>query len=228
MSAVLDVVCWIRAVTQSGGIRAGTIQSAQQLVWFGRAVTAVRIVGKRWMSWINTGVEHGNDDAFTPGAGAPWRHSCAIPNLIGANELRTAKGRCVIHTFALDRLDTRQSPNSLRFLRSQARCDAAMCHQEIMRHIQFMAEGSSHRLNMAGLFPNHLRAQRLCLRRIDLETLTVLTRLPLQHSFLRELDHVSESAVFVGRRILHVTRGHSVSKTCRRGAFCPNAGSRVP
>src|SRR5262245_32987998 len=228
MSAVLDMVEWIGTVTQSGGIRAGTIQSAQQLVWFGRAVTAIRIVGKRWMSYINTGIEHGNDDAFTPGAGAPGRHSGAIPNLIGANELRTAKGRCVIHTFALNRLDTRQSPNSLRFLRSQARSNPAMRHQEIVRHIQVVTEGSSHRLNMAGLFPHHLRAQRLCLRRIGLKTLTVLTRLPLQHSFLRELDHVAEPAVIVGGRILHVTRGHSVSKACRRGAFRPNAGSSVP
>src|SRR5262249_10570893 len=97
-----------------------------------------------------------------------------------------------------------------------------------MRHIQFMAEGSSHRLNMAGLFPHHLRAQRLCLRRIGLETLTVLTRLPLQHSFFRELDHVAEPTVFVGRRILDVSPAWSVREACRGRAFRPNAGSRVP
>ena len=87
---------WIRTVAQAGGISARTIQSAQQLVRFGRAVTAIRIVGKGGMSWIDTCVEHGNDDAFAFCAGAARRNSRAIPNLIGANELRTAKGRYVI------------------------------------------------------------------------------------------------------------------------------------
>ena len=77
----------------------------------------------------------------------------------------------MIQTFALDRLDARQTANSLRFLRSQTRCDTAMRHQKIMRDIQSVAQRSIHGLNMIGLFPHHLRAQRLRLRRIHLETL---------------------------------------------------------
>src|SRR4029077_3396386 len=102
MRAVIDLVCWVRTIAQSGGISAGTIQYTEQLVRFGAAVTASRIVGKRGMSWIQARVEHGNDDAFALRARAARRHSGAIPNLIGANKLRATKGRRVIQTFALD------------------------------------------------------------------------------------------------------------------------------
>ena len=57
---------------------------------------------------------------------------------------------------------------------------------------------------MIGLFPHHLRALRLRLRRVCLETLAGRARLPLEHPFLGELDHVTEPAVFVGWRILDV------------------------
>src|SRR5215813_3469634 len=102
MGTVLDLVCGVGAIAQPSDISARTIQNADQLGWFGRAVTASRIVGKGGMGWIQTRVEHGNDDPFALRAGAARRYSRAVPNLIGSYELGTAKGRCVIQTFALD------------------------------------------------------------------------------------------------------------------------------
>ena len=76
MRAVIDLVCWVRAVAQSGRISAGTIQNTEQLVRFGGAVAAVRIVGKGRMGRIQARVEHGNDNAFALGAGAAAVQRC--------------------------------------------------------------------------------------------------------------------------------------------------------
>jgi hypothetical protein len=79
-----------------------------------------------------------------------------------------------------------------------------------MRHIQLVAERSSHRLNMIRLFRHHLRAQCLRLRRISLETPAIGEGQPLEHSFLSEFDHVTEPALLVGWRILDVPPARSV------------------
>src|SRR5581483_6493638 len=120
-------------------------------------------------------------------------------------------------------LDARQPSHYLRFFRSETRCNAAARYKKVMRHVKLPPQGSIHGLNMAGLFPRDLGAQRQRLRRIHLETLPPGSRLPFEYSLFGEFNHVLKTSVFVCGRKLDVSSAGGVGKRMRCG-FQPGGG----
>jgi hypothetical protein len=66
-------------------------------------------IGEGWMFGPDAGVEDADDDAFTGTSGAPQK----LPQVVGADELRTTLGRGPLQGIEIHRLDPRESPHDV-------------------------------------------------------------------------------------------------------------------